>query len=139
MLPGTCTRPEIRVKLFCEDPQAVCDAQRRREDPNDVSLSCLSAETGAHTNPTQATSEYLWLVMASYGTSFCFGKGEKRYCHCVSEPPGPTCTLESMDVASKSRGRRGRGVRRCHAAFVDGDGIIETWKSWWEQVATLPT
>eukprot|EP00438_Fugacium_kawagutii_P025511 Skav207011 [mRNA] locus=scaffold4890:57729:59645:- [translate_table: standard] len=28
MLPGTCTRPEIRVKLFCQDEQGFLDAQR---------------------------------------------------------------------------------------------------------------
>lgn len=44
MLPGTCTRPEIRVKLFCEDPQAVCDAQRHRAN---IPTTKIMAATGA--------------------------------------------------------------------------------------------
>ena len=56
MLPGTCTRPEIRVKLFCEDPQAVCDAQRPLcEYPNDKNHVWQQQEP---LNPTQAASEY---------------------------------------------------------------------------------
>ena len=35
MLPGCSTRPEIRVKLFCEDPR---DAARHRDFPEDLDV-----------------------------------------------------------------------------------------------------
>lgn len=91
--------------------------------------SCLAA-TGAFESNTSSIRILVVDVVTSYGiygTFFCLEKGfQQRYSQTV-RPPGPTSTLESMDVASKSRGR---GVRWCHAAFVDaadGDGIIETW------------
>ena len=28
LLPGTATRPEVRVKIFCDDPRMACQAQR---------------------------------------------------------------------------------------------------------------
>lgn len=42
MLPGCGTRPEIRVRLFCEDPR---DAARHRDYPK-ILMCFLDAEKG---------------------------------------------------------------------------------------------
>ena len=42
MLPGCSTRPEIRVRLFCEDPR---DAARHRDYPK-ILMCFLDAEKG---------------------------------------------------------------------------------------------
>ena len=120
------TSRDSREALLRRSSSCLWCSEAQSEYPNDKNHGS-NRSLWIQQNPTQAASEYeLWLVMAFMALSFALKKVRQRYSQTV-RPPGPTSTLESMDVASKSRGR---GVRRCHAAFVDaadGDGIIETW------------